>query len=156
MGYVGRMLAPDPRSVQLVHDRVRCACGADCYIVQPEAWYEGQQSMESEVACPQCERSLTSLLHPEGAVVRVYTSSTLPDAVAKALGREVVDEVCTNRPVVAGGDERWSEPHEAPAAWVAVHTAAQAKVAERQRAIVIQDMAITAVLVVAVALLALI
>ena len=59
-----------------------------------------------------------------------------------------------NRPVVAGGDERWSEPHEAPAAWVAVHTAAQAKAAERQRAIVLQDMAITAVLVVAVALLA--
>lgn len=152
------MQAPIPASPVLALERVRCSCQTENFIVFAEAWYEGQQGVVVEETCGACGRSLLPMEVAEGAVVVRYTLDTLPDAVARQLGQELVDEVCVNRPAVTEGvPESWVRPHEAPEAYVA-WLASQEEDAPAstgmERAQIIQNLAITGVLVVVIALLA--
>ena len=91
-------------------------------------------------------------------MVAHYALHAVPDEVARALGPEVAEELLRGRSpaITEGVPERWYEPHEAPqdyVDWVAASQVPPAPFMERR--LVIQNLAITAVLVVLVALLAL-
>jgi hypothetical protein len=149
------MQAPPLATPQLQLESVRCSCQTENLLVWPVAWYEGQGSIELEPTCASCDRSLLGNVVPEGAVLMAYTADNLPDSVARALGSAATEEYCRNRkPVLDGVPERWDRPHDAPAAYQA-WVAEQPVEDDLDRAWLIQNMAITGVLVVVVALLAL-
>lgn len=151
------MQAPDPKATpELGYERVRCSCRTETMLVFPKRWYHGQEDVEEEASCPGCGRWLVAYTHPTGAVVATYTFERVPDAVAKALGAELADEILRGRlqPITDGVPERWNEPHEAPEAyveWLGTHRSEPEPFMERR--LVIQNLAITAVLVVITALL---
>jgi hypothetical protein len=153
------MDAPPLETPRLLHERIRCACQQDNLLVWPAAWYPHQEEEVIDAECAGCGRSLLERTLPVGAVIIRYTPEAVPDGVARALGASVVDPFRGEHPTVAEGEPgSWSEPHEPSAAYVAWAAenspAAPEPFMERSR--IVQNIAVTAVLAVVMALLAVI
>lgn len=150
------MQGPSLTQPDLQHERIRCSCQTDNLLVWPAAWYPHQQEEVIDAECAACGRSLLERTLPVGAVIVRYTPEALPREVALVLGAAVVDDFIGTNPTIDDGmPTSWSEPHEAGPAYEAWHAEQPVEtdgVFDRQR--ILQNIGITALLAVVMAILA--